>query len=165
MLQIKRLTLSIVIIGWMALIYGFSGQDREASAGLSEKFTDRVVHIVETQYDELEKSEQEDIYENLHVLIRKGAHVTEYAILGVLIFLLLSTFATLAKRGIVITIIICSLYAVIDEWHQSFVGGRGPSIRDVAIDAFGACIGIVICLLMRRLFHSGKARRQNEGMS
>ena len=37
---------------------------------------------------------------------------------------------------------LCAGFAATDEYHQSFVAGRGPSVRDVCIDTFGAMIGI-----------------------
>ena len=35
------------------------------------------------------------------------------------------------------------LYAASDEFHQSFVPGRGPSVIDVGIDAIGAGLGLM----------------------
>ena len=68
----------------------------------------------------------------LHVLIRKAAHFTNY---GILFWLLIRgpmygrPYAALA---------ICVGYAFLDEGHQMFVPGRGPSLYDVALDSSGA---------------------------
>jgi VanZ family protein len=47
-----------------------------------------------------------------------------------------------------------ALYAASDEWHQSFVKGRGPSARDVLIDSAGA---LAACLLLRRRLRHEKS--------
>ena len=70
------------------------------------------------------------------LVLRKGAHVTEYAILGALLYRAfwreLAAFAAAAA------------YAVSDELHQHFVAGRHASPVDVAIDAAGIAAGIVL---------------------
>jgi VanZ family protein len=48
------------------------------------------------------------------------------------------------KKKISWMILICVLYAISDEIHQSFVPGRGPSIIDVFIDSTGAITGIIL---------------------
>ena len=39
---------------------------------------------------------------------------------------------------------LCVGFAGLDEYHQSFVAGRGPSVRDVGIDSIGIFIGILM---------------------
>ncbi len=71
-------------------------------------------------------------------LIRKTAHFVEYLVLSILTYTALTK--TLPYRGrtpLVITIIICVLYALSDEFHQSFTPGREPRFRDVFIDSIG----------------------------
>jgi VanZ family protein len=46
------------------------------------------------------------------------------------------------------------LYGLTDEWHQSFVPGRTPDVLDLATDAIGAAIGV---LLVQRLARSERA--------
>jgi len=41
-------------------------------------------------------------------------------------------------------------YAVVDEFHQSFVPGRHASWADVAADALGAAFGLAACSLLQR---------------
>ena len=67
------------------------------------------------------------------LVLRKLAHVTEYAVLG----FLLARAAPLAAA-----FALGVLYAVSDELHQSFVSGRQGAPRDVAIDALGVVIGL-----------------------
>ena len=69
-------------------------------------------------------------------VLRKGAHVTEYAILGLL--LLRAVGRELPAFLIGVT------YAITDEVHQHFVQGRHASPVDVAIDSAGILLGIVL---------------------
>jgi VanZ family protein len=79
-------------------------------------------------------------------VLRKCAHVTEYAILGFLVLRALGRELPALIVGVA--------YAASDELHQHFVHGRHGSPVDVAIDALGLAIGI---LLFRQI--GGRARR------
>jgi VanZ family protein len=68
------------------------------------------------------------------VLLRKLAHITEYAVLAFLLRRALS--APWAFAAAV-------LYAISDEIHQSFVRGREGRLRDVLIDAVGIVLGLL----------------------
>jgi VanZ family protein len=69
------------------------------------------------------------------LLLRKLAHLTEYAILGALLLR--------ATRGPWLALACAALYAASDEIHQHFVEGRHGAPLDVAIDTVGALAGIV----------------------
>ena len=75
-------------------------------------------------------------------LLRKIAHVTEYAILGALLYRAFEREAPALAAGIA--------YAATDELHQHFVRGRHASVVDVAIDAVGVTLGMVIWLRVVR---------------
>ncbi|MBM4246404.1 MAG: VanZ family protein [Deltaproteobacteria bacterium] len=84
--------------------------------------------------------------EAAHAIVRKLAHVTEYAILALLAGRALDRPAR-APRGVALgALALCAGYAVLDEIHQSFVPSRGASPVDVALDTFGAAVGIAIRL-------------------
>lgn len=80
-------------------------------------------------------------------VLRKCAHVTEYAILGFLLLRALGREVPAFLLGV--------LYAGTDELHQHFVHGRHASPVDVAIDAGGVLIGI---LVVRLFLQSRRAR-------
>ena len=69
-------------------------------------------------------------------LLRKAAHVTEYAILGALL--------VRALRHELPALVVGIAYAATDELHQHFVRGRHPAARDVVIDAAGLAIGVFV---------------------
>ena len=71
--------------------------------------------------------------------IKKSAHFIEYLILALLVYRAIRlTSGLLPSRTFFLTLFVCMLYAVSDEWHQSFIPGRGPHVRDILIDTFGA---------------------------
>jgi hypothetical protein len=70
--------------------------------------------------------------------IVKGWHAAEFAILFALVLLSLERFVgSRPRRNIVIAILLCLLFAASDEYHQTFVPGRGGTWSDVAIDGLG----------------------------
>jgi len=77
------------------------------------------------------------------LVLRKLAHATEYALLAFFVLRAEAAghhqhhpWALLAGAWLVAT-----LYAITDEWHQSFVPGRGPAVLDVILDSSGALLG------------------------
>ena len=69
-------------------------------------------------------------------VLRKGAHVTEYAILGLLLLRAVGRELPAFLIGVA--------YAITDEVHQHFVQGRHAAPVDVAIDSAGILLGIVL---------------------
>jgi len=67
-------------------------------------------------------------------VLRKGAHMTEYAILGALLLRAFGRETPAFAAGVA--------YAASDEVHQHFVRGRHASPVDVLIDAVGVAVGI-----------------------
>ncbi len=84
-----------------------------------------------------------EIHEFLHILIRKGGHVTVYGILACAFWFALGSF-----RGISLStrsrwvLLLCTLYAAADEFHQSFYPMRGASVYDVGLDFLGATLAV-----------------------
>ncbi len=75
-------------------------------------------------------------------LLKKTAHIVEYGILSSLIYRALVNSKVDIKKSMWIAVFVSILYGASDEFHQSFTPGRGPSVRDVMIDATGAAIFI-----------------------
>ena len=82
----------------------------------------------------------------VHFITRKIAHLTEYAILG---FLAAHAFRkspreSISSRWFLISLALIVVYALIDEYHQSFVPSRTASIFDSFIDIAGGLTALVI---------------------
>lgn len=79
-----------------------------------------------------------------HFLIRKAAHITEYAVLGLLAARAFtgSSRDLLRQRWFFAGLVLIALYALLDEFHQSFVPSRTGSLYDSCVDIVGGLIGL-----------------------
>jgi len=78
-------------------------------------------------------------------VLRKIAHITEYAILNILVlraFIVSTDFSK--KRIYIFSIIFSTFYALLDEIHQYFVPGRHFAITDLLIDFVGVIAGLIL---------------------
>ena len=91
---------------------------------------------------------------------RKIVHALTYALLCVLWWRVLRTVMP-PGAALAGAFAVAVLYAVSDEYHQSFVDGRHGSAIDVAIDAVGAAVAAL--LLRRRTPARRAARRERAG--
>jgi hypothetical protein len=81
------------------------------------------------------------------VIMRKSAHICEYAILALLAWRALRSSPTLRPKTSMLfgaVLFGCAVFAASDEFHQSFVKSRTPSARDVMLDVGGAVFGLLI---------------------
>ena len=126
---------SVVLI-WMIFIFCLSSQVREQSNALSMDVTEMLIRTVEKVAPKSALS-----VSDLNHIVRKNAHFFAYLVLGLLVSNAMrrSGFAKMQW-----TLLICVLYAMSDEWHQMFVPGRGPQVKDVLIDSAGALLGIAL---------------------
>lgn len=129
----------------MYIIYSFSGQTGDESGNLSYKVSVKAVETANEVLDRgLEEWEIEETAARIEYPVRKIAHMTEYFVLAVAVSF---PFYVYGLRGFGLMLVagfICVGFAAGDEYHQSFVDGRGPSITDVGIDSIGAFCGILL---------------------
>ena len=132
----------------MYLIFSFSTQTGEVSGELSYQIS---YQIVETKNELLNtgKSYDQLAYEadQIHYYVRKAAHMTEYFLLAIAISFPLYVYKVRGFWLFFLAGIVCVGFAGLDEYHQSFVSGRSPGIRDVGFDSAGALIGILLVQL------------------
>jgi VanZ family protein len=89
----------------------------------------------------------------VHFALRKLGHLTEYAVLAALLWRALHNARNLRAKMATLFVgvwVACTIIAVSDEFHQSFVASRTVSPYDVLIDVCGALIGILLCLMFSR---------------
>lgn len=166
----KFFSITLCIL-WMMFIYYNSSQDGTSSNGLTYKITDKLITISEQV--QMKNSNNIKVYSSpnkvvsslankdrvsLNKVLRKIAHVMEFLILSIL---LCNAFFTCGVKGgnpIIYVLFITLLYAVLDEYHQIFVIGRGSSVKDVLIDFIGGIIGMIIYYMQYYLRASLKKR-------
>jgi len=131
---------------WMGVIFIFS-TDLGSSAHTSH-YVDSVVRFF---YPDVPGSRLLLFQE----ATRKLAHLSEYAVLSILWF---SAFSQGSRRWSFShagsALLICVVYAALDEFHQSFVPSRTASLTDVGIDSVGTLISLLF--LFVRLRRSGE---------
>ncbi len=88
--------------------------------------------------------------ETLTFLIRKLAHMSEYAILALFTYYALIKIAFNKRIIFQITFLISFLYACSDEFHQLFISGRSGQFTDVLIDSTGCLIMLLFLYLWQK---------------
>ena len=137
----------ILIVLWMFVRFYFSAQAGDESASISNRV---VIKIAETiHHHTLSNTEKEVFIEKFSLTVRKLAHMIEYFILAILIYLFLIEFYPKDKYLFLLVILLAIFYALTDEIHQLFVPGRYGSIIDVLIDSMGALFGTLMCFNYR----------------
>ncbi|HXY60817.1 MAG TPA: VanZ family protein [Chthoniobacterales bacterium] len=131
----------VPLIVWMALI--FIGSTDVLSAEHTSRFLFPILRWLDPQITVAALIAAQR-------LIRKLGHLTEYAILAALFWRALR--GTEWRSKILISFatafVTCALFAVSDEFHQSFVPSRTASAGDVMIDVCGVLIGLTICVAL-----------------
>ena len=139
----------------MVAIFRFSSQNADDSSTESIRITQELLCAIRDRFRLSWTPSQLSLYiERSEFFIRKLAHFSEYAALGLSLILPLCAFysGSFKKKTLFLTSwIICIAYAASDELHQFFSPGRSPQIRDVVIDSFGALAGILLGLLLIRI--------------
>ena len=143
---IKRIIFGILIILNCSLIFYFSNQVADDSSVQSSRVVDWVSEVLPSIRN-LEEPEKMSVKAMLIPIVRKTAHFSIYAMLGIWTINFALTFEKLStKRKIIYTILFCLFYATTDEIHQIFIEGRSSEIRDILIDTLGALTGTLIML-------------------
>jgi VanZ family protein len=120
---------------WASLIFFFS-TDVFSSANTAGAFEP----ILQQIFPQLTP----DYIEHIHAVFRKLGHFTEYFVFGGLLWRALHSqdVAGTRSRRLALSLAITVIYAVSDEWHQSFVPSRTANVIDVLIDTIGGLCGI-----------------------
>ena len=119
----------------MFVIFSFSGQTAEVSSGISLKVTQKIVQLIGILRGG-ENVDPDYLVELLHPYVRKCAHMGEFGVLFVLLFLSFLA-STVATRAMAAAIFVSFIYACLDEFHQTKVGGRAGAFTDVCVDMTG----------------------------
>ena len=158
--QVKRWVSLLAVIAVAVMIFMFSAQNGEESSDLSEQVTEWVLTATVPGYADFPLARKQVYLRRVVLWVRKGAHFSEYALLGLTLSIHLHYalkgrgLRAVARRGWLIG----SLYAVTDEAHQMFVGGRGPAVLDVCIDSAGALAGALFGAGLIALWHHIKKK-------
>lgn len=125
------------------IIFVFSAQTGTESTGISDKFVNPMENLFSNFFTNIFSRDF------LILLIRKGAHISIYFMLGIC--------AYMSIKKLWLSTLFCLVYACSDEIHQLFVEGRSGSIVDVGIDSIGFIIGGILVYVIIRGRYSKKS--------
>ena len=112
----KKIELWMPVLIWAGVIFGFSSMSINKEADFSW----------------------------LDFEVKKSAHVVEYADLYFLLFRAWSSkWEKTDKKILIWSMVVAVLYALSDEWHQTFVPGREGTFRDGGFDSFGVLFSYI----------------------
>ncbi|MBQ7574621.1 MAG: VanZ family protein [Clostridia bacterium] len=152
---IRRIIFTLTTLLLMLSSFGFSNQDASVSGRLSRGILAKTAEV--EIFNDVPYSKKADFVRNSDHITRKLAHFTEYTLLGISLYLMLSAWLLRSKKlPYYLTLILAFLYASTDEVHQIFVSGRGPQFGDVLIDTSGALFGLIIVTAVRFLIKKYK---------
>ncbi|WP_296883476.1 VanZ family protein [Thomasclavelia sp.] len=126
------------MIIWMIFIFIMSNTNGNDSSSQSNFFANIIL-----QFINIDK-------ETLTFLIRKLAHMSEYAILALFTYYALIKIAFNKRIIFQITFLISFLYACSDEFHQLFISGRSGQFTDIIIDSTGCLIMLLFLYLWQK---------------
>lgn len=129
---------------WMGVIFTMSAMPGEISGQQSGA----VVELLMTLLAHLPGSPAIRP-DTLALLVRKGAHMAEYAVLCLLLGRALRLSGV--RRPLVAAVALSAAFAATDELHQGFVDGRSAMVTDVVIDTAGAALGALACRAAQRI--------------
>lgn len=149
----------------LLIIFGFSSDTGEMSADLSGIITEKIVRVI-NRVCSLDMTYEEVVTtaNGYEIYVRKGAHMTEYALLA----LSVSVFLYCRRLKVGWTFFVTEMFVLftawLDEWYQTGVRGRNGSLADVLIDGSGALLMLLflwLCLCLYRRSAAKKTRWVN----
>ena len=139
----------ILAVLWMAVIFFFSSQPKEESGMVSEEVSESLLNVTGWFFRlNIDEERVHEVIRALERFVRKGAHMTEFAVLAVLLYLWIGRWQMQRLRRYGIAVLLAVLYAGSDEFHQLFVEGRAGLVSDVLVDGTGAALGLALFILM-----------------
>ncbi|MBR1561503.1 MAG: VanZ family protein [Clostridia bacterium] len=159
--KVKVMVSLAAVIVVAVLIFIFSSQDGSESSALSGAITEWVVAHLVPGFRDMAEADRLRIMDTAHLIVRKAAHFSEYALLALTLVIYLHYILEHRKPTFMALVawIAATLYACTDELHQMFVVARGPAVTDVCIDSGGALAGALVGLILVVLRLGYKAKR------
>ena len=177
-IPLRNLIFALATILWCAVIFKFSAVPATGSTETSHTVGRLICETFYAGFGDLAGEEQDQIVSDIDLYVRKGAHLSEYALLGILVFgAVLPCLTRREKDGVRrlkgyterpslwksggLTVLVSALYAASDELHQTFVEGRAGRWTDVLIDTSGAFIGVLLCLAVISIVYAVDKKKNN----
>ena len=156
--NMKKIIISVLLlslaIGWMFFIFSMSAEPAEMSTETSGNTIRKIFELVYPGFKNMEEADQIRIIDESQFFVRKAAHFSMYAVLGILLTVNVSYHIKNRRLILLLPLLIGILYSVSDEIHQTFVPGRSGQISDVILDSFGVLFGCAIIVIIVSRIHN-----------
>lgn len=150
----------VLLLSWAFVIFGFSSNNAEESLEQSDGITKWLLMLFDDEFEDLPEEQQLEMIEEYDWIVRKFAHFASFAVLCVLAYYCAGSLKHLPDRYIrpaLISVPFCVVFAISDEFHQTFVDGRAGRFTDVLIDSAGVLTGTAVATALLLL-----ARKMNK---
>ena len=145
---------------WLAVIFRFSAQPATESGAVSGSVAFHVAGVFNELFHMDRTEEELFVYAGeIEHTVRKLAHVTEYAVLGILSSACILGYKKWSGGVAAGVFLLAVCYAATDEIHQLYVPGREGSPVDVCIDSVGILLGIGFFSLVLKFMESIAKKR------
>ena len=145
----KRIIKILLLIYWVGVIFSLSFQKSDETTKTSFGVTRSVVSVYLKITNNYSEDSLNKLVEEIHPMIRKVAHFSEFFILAILTMVVLNDFKF--KYKYLYTIIFCLVIASFDESIQYFVDGRVSSLKDVLIDTSGSIVYTLLNYIYKKV--------------
>ena len=143
---------AVFLVFLYSIIFSFSAQDGEESGSLSSYIAEKCVEIFnDLSNKNWSRAVMDSWAEYWEFPIRKLAHFSEYAFMGVLVYTMWRPWKERNKRLYMLAVLWVAFSAAGDEFHQLFVPGRYGSPADVLLDTCGGAFGVWCCVTLEKL--------------
>ena len=145
--MLRKILLTFLAAGLLCLLYSvifsFSAQDGTQSGNLSMMVSEKCVELFNSLTG---RGWTESVIKNLAAYfehpIRKLAHFAEYALMGVLVYILWRQWMMRGRKLYLLIVLWVFVSATADEIHQFFVPDRWCSPGDILLDTLGGIFGL-----------------------
>ena len=158
-LKIYQILFAALTLAVMVTIFVFSSEDADTSSQTSSSLTKVAVTIIDKNYYNEPPAKQKEIWHQASFIVRKLAHFSIYTMLGFCASVAAGRRRLFTLRSLG-TVVFGFLYALSDEFHQSFSAGRSCEFRDMMIDTSGAALGMLISVAVMGIVGIIAAKRR-----
>lgn len=148
----------ILIFTWLLVIFTLSGMNSNESNSKSKSTLNVLIQETLNLTNKAgitdkhpTQAKKDKVIEDINLPMRKFAHATVFIILAILIMICLRTFELELMPSFIITVLVSFMYALFDEYHQTFISGRTGQVSDSLIDTLGALVGAILVVLIIKL--------------
>lgn len=157
-----RVLFALITLAVMTVIFMLSAENAQQSADTSAGVIEKVAETFAPSYKKMQVYEKQQFVSSLQDAVRKAAHFSVFAALGVSVACFASTFKAKPLLKLILCELFCCIYALSDEYHQTFSEGRSFQLSDIATDSLGSLCGILLVFFTVYIFTKIKEKSSSK---